>query len=140
MAERKTVIGTCMGCVGNCGMIYEVEENKIVKIRGNPESPLTKGHVCPKGLAIEELRSNPERLLYPLKRTGERGQGKWTRISWDEATTEVADRLLQVKQVYGPEAFVIAIGFTGVIAGLDPDIGRFLHHFGSPNRLVTLHD
>ena len=47
---------------------------------------------------------------------------------------------VQVKQKFGPEAVVVSIGFSGVLSGLDPDIGRFLHCFGSPNRLVTLHD
>jgi anaerobic selenocysteine-containing dehydrogenase len=140
MGERKKVMSTCLGCIGNCGMIYEVEDDRIVKIQGNPESQLTKGHVCPKGLAIETLRSSHERLKKPLKRKGERGEGKWAEISWDEALFYTADRLAQVKQEYGPEAFVVSIGFAGVLAGLDPDIGRFLHCFGSPNRLVTLHD
>ncbi len=140
MGERRKVISSCLGCIGNCGMIYEVEDDKIIKIQGNPESPLTKGHVCPKGLAIEELRSNPERLKNPLKRTGERGEGKWANISWGEAISEIGEKFGQIKEEYGPEAVVVSIGFSGVLAGLDPDIGRFLHCFGSPNRLVTLHD
>ena len=140
MGGKKTVISNCLGCIGSCGMIYEVEGDKIVNIAGNGDHPLTKGHVCPKGLAVEEVRSHPDRLRKPLKRTGERGEGKWAEISWDEALSETAERLARTKEEYGPESFVIAIGFAGVVAGLDPDIGRFLHHFGSPNRLVTLHD
>ncbi len=140
MGERRKVTSSCLGCIGNCGMIYEVEDDKIIKIQGNPESPLAKGHVCPKGLAIEELRSSPERLKHPLKRKGERGEGKRANISWGEAISEIGEKFGQVKEEYGPEAVVVAVGFSGVLAGLDPDIGRFLHCFGSPNRLVTLHD
>jgi len=139
MEKSKTVYSTCLGCVGNCGAIYEVENNKIVKVRGDKDHPLTKGYMCPKGMAAEEIRSAPERLKHPLKRIGDKGEGKWAQISWEEATDEIADRLAQVKKEYSAEAVAVADGFSGVLSGLDPDVGKFLHLFGSPNRVVDLH-
>ena len=135
----KTVKGTCLGCISSCGAIFQVEDNKIVKTEGDPNHPLTRGYLCPKGLATEEIRSHPDRLRHPLKRVGNKGEGKWRQISWGEAIDEIAGKLAEVKEKYGPESFVLNIGFSGVLSGLDPDIGLFLHLFGSPNRLVCLH-
>lgn len=140
METRKTVRSTCLGCIGNCGAIYEVQDNKIVRIKGDRNHPLTKGFLCVKGQSVEEIRSRPDRLRYPLKRTGVKGEGKWTRISWDDAINEIAGKLSQIKESYGPEAIVMADGFSGVLTGLDPVVGKFMHLLGSPNRLVDLHN
>jgi len=138
VGERRTVKSNCLGCVGYCGAIYEVETNKIMKVKGDSKHPITGGYMCPKGRAVEEIRSSPERLRHPLKRMGAKGGGKWKQISWEEATDEIAERLIQVKEKHGPESFVLSVGALGVLAGLDHDIGKFLHLFGSPNRLVDL--
>jgi anaerobic selenocysteine-containing dehydrogenase len=140
MVDRKTVYSTCLGCIGNCGAIYDVEDNRIVKVKGDRDHPLTKGYMCPKGMAVEEIRSAPDRLLNPLKRVGNRGEGAWAQISWEDAIGEIADRLTRVKNKYGAEAVVIADGFAGVLSGLDPVVGKFAHSFGTPNRLVDLHN
>jgi len=140
MKENKTVHSTCLGCIGNCGVIYEVENNKIVKVKGDSNHPLSKGYICPKGTAVEEIRSNPERLTHPLKRTGNRGAGKWAQISWEEAIDEIAGRLSKTKKEFGAEAIAIADGFSGVLAGLDPLVSKFTHLLGTPNRLVDLHN
>ncbi len=139
MPGTKVVRSVCLGSISSCGAIYHVEDNRIVKVEGDPEHPLTRGFICPKGVAVEEVRSHPERLLHPLKRVGERGSGKWKQISWDEAIDETATRLAEIKAKYGAESVVGNIGFSGVLAGLDPGIGEFLHEFGSPNRLVCLY-
>jgi anaerobic selenocysteine-containing dehydrogenase len=140
MGHTKTVVSTCMGCMGSCGAVYEVEDNKIVKIKPDPDNPVSRGYMCPKGQAIEEMRSSPERLLYPLKRAGDRGEGKWKQISWQEAIDEMADRFGRTRADYGPESFVLSIGFAGVLSGLNPVTSKFLHHFGSPNQLEDLHN
>jgi len=140
MKKRKTIRGTCLGCIGNCGAIYEVENNKIVKVKGDPNHPLSKGYICPRGAAVEDIRSNPERLTHPLKRKGNRGEGKWDYISWEEAIDEIAERLSKTKKEFGAEAISMAVGFSGILAGLDPLIGKFLHLLGSHNRLVDLHN
>jgi anaerobic selenocysteine-containing dehydrogenase len=140
LEQNKTVMSTCLGCIGNCGAIYEVENNKIIKVKGNSDSPLTKGFMCPKGLAVEAIRSSPERLKHPLKRMEQRGQDKWAQITWEEAIDEIADTLYRIKKQYGAEAVAIADGFSGVLAGLDPVVSKFVHSFGTPNRLVDLHN
>ncbi|MFH0844421.1 MAG: molybdopterin-dependent oxidoreductase [Pseudomonadota bacterium] len=140
MEGKRKVNSTCLGCIGNCGAIYEVENNKILKVKGDPDHPLTKGYMCPKGMAVEEIRSAPDRLKHPLKRIGNKGEGKWDQISWEDAISEIAERLSRVKEKYGAEAVVIADGFAGVLSGLDPVVGKFAHSFGTPNRLVDLHN
>ena len=140
MSKQKIVKSTCLGCIGNCGTIYQVEGNRIISAKGDPQHPITKGHICPKGRAVEEIRSSPDRLRRPLKRMGEKGGGRWKEISWEEAINEIAGKLIQVKEEYGPESFVLSVGFSGILAGFDHDIGKFLHLFGSPNRLVDLNN
>lgn len=136
----KAVASTCLGCIGNCGVIYEVEDNRIVNAKGDADHPLTRGYLCPRGRAVEEIRSSPERLKYPLKRAGNKGEGKWRQISWDEAMGEIAGKLGTAKEEFGPESFVLATGFAGVLSGFNPVTSKFLHLFGSPNRLEDLHN
>ena len=135
----KVVNSNCLGCVASCGAIYHVENNRIVKVKGDRNHPLTYGYLCPKGLAVEEVRSHRDRLRHPLKRVGERGEGKWKQISWDEAIGEIADKFGRIKEKYGAEAVVLNVGYSGIVAGLDPYIGKFVHEFGTPNRMVVLY-
>jgi anaerobic selenocysteine-containing dehydrogenase len=81
MGERKIVYTTCKSCHGGCGVKVTLEDGVIVHIEGNPDS-LTKGTMCSKGLSSIQHVDNPYRLKYPLKRAGEKGEGKWKRISW----------------------------------------------------------
>jgi len=80
---------------GGCGLLLQVEDGKIVKIGGDPDSPLNRGTICAKGIAQIERLNHPDRLRYPLKRIGERGEGKWERISWEEALTAISQKILQ---------------------------------------------
>ena len=88
-------------CHGGCGVLVHVKDGKITKIEGDPESPLSKGTICIKALAGMDLVYHPDRLKYPLRRAGERGEGKWQRISWDEALNVIADTLNGIKGEYG---------------------------------------
>ena len=84
---------------GGCGLLVHVEDGKIVRIQGDPDSPLNRGTVCAKGIAQVERLNHPDRLKHPLKRVGERGEGKWERISWEEALSllarQIEDRVQQ---------------------------------------------
>ena len=133
MREAKQIHSTCLGCVGNCGAFFTVEDNKIVQMKGDPDHPITRGFTCVKGRAVEQIRSSPERLKYPLKRKGARGSGQWDRISWDEALEVMSGNLSRAKEEYGAESVVIAIGHTGIVSGLNTPVRKFLHEFGSPN-------
>jgi anaerobic selenocysteine-containing dehydrogenase len=78
---------------GGCGLLVHVEDGKIVRIEGDPESPLNRGSVCAKGVAQMERLNHPDRLRHPLKRVGGRGEGKWERISWDEALSTLVQKI-----------------------------------------------
>jgi len=136
----EIIASTCLGCIGNCGAVYEVKDNRITGVKGDKDHPLTRGYLCPRGRAVEEIRSSPQRLRYPLKRAAGKGDGKWRQISWDEAVGEIAEKLGAVREEYGPESFVLATGFAGVLSGFNPVTSNFLHLFGSPNRLEDLHN
>ncbi|UCG09141.1 MAG: molybdopterin-dependent oxidoreductase, partial [Desulfobacterales bacterium] len=100
--KGETVEGSVMGrqivktvCArmdhGGCGLRVHIENGKVVRIDGDPDSPISHGYVCAKGKAHAEKLNHPERLKFPLLRTGERGVGNWKRISWDEALTRLAE-------------------------------------------------
>ena len=78
---------------GGCGILAHVENGKITKIEGDPDSPLNRGTICAKGIAQIEKLNHPDRLKYPMKRIGERGEGKWKRISWDEALETITGKI-----------------------------------------------
>ena len=92
-AERKAVPITCHVCNIQDGAIAYVENGRVVKLEGNPEHVSTRGRLCAKGNSGMWYSYDPDRILYPLKRVGARGEGKWKRITWDEALTEVAQKM-----------------------------------------------
>ena len=92
-AERKAIPITCHVCNIQDGAMAYVEDGRIVKLEGNPEHVSTRGRLCAKGNSGMWYTYDPDRILYPLKRVGARGEGKWKRITWDEALTEIAQKL-----------------------------------------------
>lgn len=92
-AERKAIPITCHVCNIQDGAIAYVENDRVVKLEGNPEHVSTRGRLCAKGNSGMWYSYDPDRILYPLKRMGARGEGKWKRITWDEALAEVAEKL-----------------------------------------------
>ena len=138
--STEVVKGVCLTCaVAGCGVTFEVENGKITKVRGDKDHPISRGMMCPKGVATPEIISHPERLLHPLKRDGKKGAGKWKRISWDEALDEIADNLTRVKNKYGAEAFAFGSGISSITVGFNWYIALFLHLFGSPNHVRGSH-
>jgi len=109
VGERKVVYSTCKSCHGGCGVKVTTEDGVIVHIEGNPNS-LTKGTMCSKGLSSIQHVDNPYRLKYPLKRAGEKGEGKWKRISWDEALETIAGKMKEAIEKYGPFSIAISQG------------------------------
>lgn len=83
--ELKAVPSACWGCVTRDGMIGYVEDGRLKKLEGNPKLPRTNGKLCSKGQAGVNIVYNPDRLLYPLKRVGKRGEGKWQRLTHQAA-------------------------------------------------------
>jgi anaerobic selenocysteine-containing dehydrogenase len=97
-------------CHGGCGVLVHVKDGKVIKVQGDPASPLNRGSMCPKGLASIEQLYHPDRLKHPLKRAGKRGEGKWERISWEEALNTLASRIADTKAAYGPESIALGQG------------------------------
>lgn len=120
----------CRMCHGGCGVIIQVKDQKIVKITGDPESPLNNGRMCAKGLASLDHVYNPNRLKYPLKRIGKRGEGKWKRISWDEALNAIVEKIRLTREKYGIES--VAIG-QGTGRHHYDHVVRFANALGTPN-------
>ncbi len=84
---------TCKQCPAGCGVIAYLNGNRLVQILGNPAHPINHGGICAKGVAGINLANDPERLLYPMKRVGSRGDGAWTRITWDEVYVLLSQRI-----------------------------------------------
>lgn len=122
----------CTLCPQHCGMLIEVgRDGRPVRFDGDRENPVARGKLCIKGTACIEVHEHPDRLMHPLKRVGERGQGRWERISWDRALDEIAETLRVIRDRDGPEALA-TLGGTHKGPG-DWASWRFACDFGTPN-------
>lgn len=127
--HAKKVKSVCLNCSTVCGIEGFVVDNKVVKIRGNPLDPnMGSFMTCAKGQSGPTINSYPERLLFPLKRVGARGEGLWKRISWGEAYAEMASRIQKCIDAGHPE-------WVGIHQGrsrYEAEFNRFLDAIGSP--------
>lgn len=98
----------CQGCHCECGVLVTVEDNRIVKIEGDPNHPMNRGFICIKGITYHERVYHPQRILYPLKQS--KGNRTWERISWDQALDEIAEKLTNIKEKYGVDAIATMHG------------------------------
>ncbi len=119
----------CEMCVWRCGLIAKVKDGRVVKLDGNPEHPHSKGHLCVRGQSGLMNTYDPDRVLSPLIRVGQRGEGKFRQATWDEALDLTASKMLEIKQKYGPEAMV----FSSTHNLSQPQFENLLYAFGSPN-------
>ena len=103
----KEVPSVCDMCFWRCPIVAKVKGGRVVKIEGNPLSPTNGTAVCARGNAGLQLLYDKDRLKYPMKRAGARGEGKWVRISWDEALDEIAENIKKVREKYGPHALAL---------------------------------
>jgi anaerobic selenocysteine-containing dehydrogenase len=90
----------CFNCESACGLLAYVDKEKmdVRKVEGNPMHPGSRGRTCAKGVVTPNQLEDPDRILYPLRRTGARGAGEWARVSWDEALTEIGGRIRKAIQ------------------------------------------
>jgi len=91
-------------CFGSCSLEVEVEKGKVIKVRGNRNSPVHQGRICVKGMNYPNMVYGPERLLYPLQKIGKRGKGEFKRISWEQALDIIYKKLKNLRGQYGPES------------------------------------
>ena len=93
-----------LDCPDACSLLVTVDQSKGTRLRGNPDHPVTRGFLCGKVARYLEREYSPDRLLYPLRRVGAKGDGRFARITWDEALDEIADRLKSVAAEFGSAA------------------------------------
>ncbi len=132
MNARTTQVykSACRMCHGGCGVLVHVVDGVVQKVTGDPDSPLNKGELCPKGAASIDIIYHQDRLQYPMKRLGARGEGRWARIGWDEAYDIIADKLERIIDENGPESIVIGTGTGRHHCNFVP---RFANALGTPN-------
>lgn len=108
-------------CPDTCSMVYEVQDKKLIGVKGNKDHPMTRGGLCVKLQDYEKRHYHPDRLLYPMKRTGPKGSKQFQRISWDEALDIIVTRWKTIINEYGSEAIMpnSYLGNQGLVHGLN---------------------
>ncbi len=127
--EGDRVVPTfCELCFWRCGVLAHVKNGRVTKIQGNPDHPLSRGRICPRGAGATGLLYDPDRLKTPLLRVRKRGEDKFEAVSWDRALDFTAEKLLAVRKKHGPEALALFTHGYG---------GSWFKHltkaYGSPN-------
>ncbi len=125
--------GGCNICFNCCSTQFHFHGDKLVRITGNPDDPILKGKVCPKSQMTVQFYHNENRLTQPLKRVGERGEGKFEPISWDQALDEIAEKLRAVRDQYGNEALAMFVGTRTGIITKSGYARLFAQMWGTPN-------
>jgi len=121
-----------LDCPDACSLLVNVEDGTASKLRGNPDHPVTRGFLCGKVAKYLEREYSPQRLLYPQKRIGKKGEGRFARIGWDEALDTIAKKLRAIADEFGPESILpySYAGTMGLLNGSGMD-RRFFHRLGA---------
>ena len=121
-----------MDCPDACSVLVAIENGTATRLRGNPAHPVTRGFLCGKVARYLEREYAPNRLLYPLRRCGAKGESRFVRVTWDEALDEIAARLKAVAAEFGPESILpySYAGTMGLLQGSGMD-RRFFHRLGA---------
>ncbi len=131
MEEAKRTYNHCRACHLNCATYATVRNGRLERIDAVPPEEGGTGKVCARAIAGPQLAYSPTRVRYPLKRAGKRGEGKWERVSWDQAVAEIARKVYDLSNEHGPENVVLP-GRTG-----RHDMGWIAHRIartiGTPN-------
>lgn len=131
--EPLTVLASCHhDCPDTCSILVTVEDGVATGVRGNPEHPFTRGGLCPKVNDYEMRVYHPDRILYPMRRTGPKGSGKFERISWDDAVETICARFKAISEDHGAEA-ILPTGYLGnqhILNGLNV-MDPFMHKLGA---------
>ncbi|MCQ4088087.1 molybdopterin oxidoreductase family protein [Saccharibacillus sp. JS10] len=142
MLERSSGVfpAVCpLDCPDTCGLLLHKEEGKIVKVTGNPNHPATKGAICNKVRHMADKVHHPERLLYPMKRSGPKGSGEFVRISWDEALSEIGTKFRRLSAEHGSES-ILPYSFYGNMGALNAEgmDRRFFGKLGASKLAYTI--
>jgi len=120
--NTQTFHGGCPhDCPDTCSMVYTVQDKKLISVKGNPDHPMTRGGLCVKLKDYEKRHYHPDRLLYPMKRTGPKGSKQFERITWDEALDTIVTKWQGIIKQSGPRAIMPAsyLGNQGLVHGLN---------------------
>jgi len=124
---------SCRSCPAGCGILVRVSEGRAKKIEGNPEHPVNRGRLCGRGQAVLQELYHPDRVPQPLKRTGARGSGEFTKITWEEALTLLVGQLKNLQREKATDRLCLMTPqLTGTLAELTT---RFMRSYGSPNHV-----
>jgi anaerobic selenocysteine-containing dehydrogenase len=140
-SDERVVVSICGVCPAGCGVEVHLRNDHIERLSPLRDHP--QGSVCPRGMAAKEIVYSKDRLLYPQKKVGKRGEGNFKRISWDEAYDFIIDKLHDIADQYGPEAVAVYTGRGNFEFGLNESFAprgpvessanAVLFPFGSPN-------
>lgn len=123
------------GCHGGCGVLAHVKDGKLLKIEGDPDHSMNQGRLCARALSMTQYIDHPDRLRYPVKRAGKRGENKWERISWEEAFDLIERKMKKIRKEYGPESMIFNVG-TG--RDIYAWVCMLAYAYGSPNVMFGL--
>lgn len=142
MNEAAQVVKTVcpLDCPDTCSMLVTVENGRVTRLQGDPEHPFTRGFLCHKVSHYDRRLYSSQRVLYPARRAGRKGEGKFARITWDEALDEIASRFQEITARYGGEAILPYSygGSLGVVHRLSGH--RFFYRLGASRLLRTICD
>jgi len=126
----------CHLCEAICGLLIETDGAEIISIKGDKDDPLSRGHICPKAVALRDIHQDPDRLRHPVKRiTAETGETTWEKISWEEALDTTARRLTDIVQRDGVNALGVYLGNPSVHNyGMMTHQNNLFRHFRTNNR------
>jgi anaerobic selenocysteine-containing dehydrogenase len=121
-----------LDCPDQCGLLIHKQDGKIIKIQGDPDHPVTKGNICNKVRHMTDRIYDPNRLTYPMKRTGAKGDGQFKRISWEEAVHTITSKWKELIDSDGPES-ILPYSFYGNMGYLSAEgmDRRFFHKLGA---------
>ena len=130
MSETKVVKTSCSTCGPCCQVDAYVRDGKLISVEGSRNTPQQSGSLRAKGAAALQYVYNKERILYPMKRIGKKGEGKFERITWEEAYDMIVENLLRIREEYGAKSTVFYVGYP---KWFRPALLRLSNAYGSPN-------
>lgn len=140
MTTQQTIRTACPhDCPDTCSMLGFVEDGKLVRVSGNAANPYTRDQLCRKVAHYEERVYHPDRVLHPLRRIGKKGEGKFERITWDEALDTIADRWKSIIQSFGSEA-ILPYSYAGTmgVVSMSACDARLWSRMGASQLLRTI--
>jgi anaerobic selenocysteine-containing dehydrogenase len=131
LAPDEWAATVCRICPAGCGVLARAVDGRVVKLEGNPAHPLNQGKPCPRAQAAQQVLYDPDRLQGPLRRAGERGEGRWEPVSWEVALGEIANRLREMRE--RDKAHNLMFLHNAPPGHMRELITRFCHAYGTPN-------